>query len=1845
MKSKIKRYSKSTLSVILSICMLLSCMTVGIIATDAAKVTDEEVGASQRYIYCGISKNFYDYKDSSNWGFNFWGGTSEGVKSGTYLTSYTWDGRTYYMYRVQVYDDNNKVQFKGNDSWWVPSGGFSVTLNGTTNNAVFFSNGSDGWDGQFQQNYQQTSTASLAASSTSITTAQTSTLTPSLSSNSTYNEIKSTTYSVTRNSGSGTGSVTNGIFSATGAGTYTVTATVTYNPKYFTGITKTATATKQITVTAATTPTINTFTIDGGSSKTLNIGETATLASTTSNTSNTVSYSSSDSTVISISGTTVKALKPGTATITASLTGATSKTVSVTVRTPQFTLSYSPTSIPATGSSTATPTVSINTSYANSGSTSSSLTYSITSGTSYASINSSTGVVTSKTTAGSVTVKVTGTISYNGVTYTGATGTANITVSALPSIIYDCYPEGQSTSIGGTAAYDASASATVGSGAVVFKKSISLTSGNKYYIRIWDGSNNYKPSSEITTDKPLSGSGVGGTNSSESTKITPWATGTYDFYYDNTSHKFYVQGPHTVTFNANGHGTAPDSQVVAYGGKATQPTNPTATGWSFSGWYKEAACTNAWNFSTDTVTSNTTLYAKWTDVDYTITYPTTTTGYTLGGTKPATAKYGNTVSFTVTPSTGYRIVSVQYTPAGGSATNATAGSNNEYHFSMPGSNVTITVNVIRTYTVTLSAGTGFATKKYKINNDTQYTYSSAITVDAGSTVTFDVTYSTGYEFNTVTNATASNSNKTFTTAAINANTTVTITAKKTNYSLTGAVSPSGHGTVKFYSNSACTTQITTATYQQTVYAKYTPSGDGYQLHDFIYSGTGITSTSTSGNVFTFKMGYSAATITANVILQYSITYYVDMHENTVPSGTSVAIVTNMGGSTIMTDASGAACTANLTRVSSYNNSSNVYSATINTPVSQSGSTYSDLYIRIRFNGTNYVKDLNSDQVSAVVASNEVWFEAKNETSTALTFTYGTRSNSVVQNGYRRIYLAKPYSWQDSESAWENIGIYHWGDYTDIGWNNGIKMHYLGKSGTTDNDYHYYYVDIPKALDSTGQTVVTDGTGNKVSNIIFQGWGSYQSTTESGFQISAQTGNIENIPDSANFFVLSKDGSIYSGVRNDDAVIPNYTRFVSTVTLNKTETTVANIAPNYTGKSIVYTSNNTGVVTVDSNGVIHPVARGTTTIKVTIYGTIGNLVRGNEDESHKDYLTYNVTVTVKDPTQFENFNLMSVESKTFTVTIPQVSGNQPGYFDMSNVVMTVTGLQGVDKSTTSAIITITDTTSVDGTNQPTAFTVKYAKANSTFTGYDGIQITGKLTTKSIRRTAGNRYGHDHWEIDGTTSDITTSRVIDGGVETATSNIVFDNAHSAYSDIFAAYQYVDVTFNFNYYEYKPNVTEDGMIDYPYDADYVGTEDRTNASFDTSKHNLVEYTVSNYEVRGQTAANITSASLVNPAGLAIEVMPENNYYNYQITAATIEITNRSTTNYTATVTVNMTHTPKTYSVYLNGSLKKSNLNYQEYAELSVSSASKWYAVDSISSTDVTNAPLLATGTGYKFRVKGDTYLRTVAGSIADGDFNRSEVDFSHYEVVHRENSQNDLVEYLLQNFYISDFFSPDKVLDDRSLPYDEVNFVGGGVVYYSMTNGSPTANALNSGYVVNKNGDYVLDEDAIKQMLQSSIGNSVNSSNYQGCGVTDFEALAAEIGTEDAMKVAYGTEIPANQYVENGAKTGILFRYLPLETFSNNSENWSSGVPVKDEKGNYYTTLNNNTFRYSNTLQSYQYVYASGNENKETNEGRDMRLYSYYIYSYLTYNAETNVPETKYEVVLSDNYSDASTYWAGN
>jgi uncharacterized repeat protein (TIGR02543 family) len=77
---------------------------------------------------------------------------------------------------------------------------------------------------------------------------------------------------------------------------------------------------------------------------------------------------------------------------------------------------------------------------------------------------------------------------------------------------------------------------------------------------------------------------------------------------------------YTVSFNADGGIPAPAQQNINHGGKVTQPPAMTKIGYGFGGWYKNAALTNIWNFTTDTVTSDTLLYAKWDMNFHTVTF-------------------------------------------------------------------------------------------------------------------------------------------------------------------------------------------------------------------------------------------------------------------------------------------------------------------------------------------------------------------------------------------------------------------------------------------------------------------------------------------------------------------------------------------------------------------------------------------------------------------------------------------------------------------------------------------------------------------------------------------------------------------------------------------------------------------------------------------------------------------------------------------------------------------------------------------------------------------------------------------------------------------------------------------------------------------------------------------------------------------------------------------------------------------------------------------------------------------------------------------------------------------------
>ena len=83
--------------------------------------------------------------------------------------------------------------------------------------------------------------------------------------------------------------------------------------------------------------------------------------------------------------------------------------------------------------------------------------------------------------------------------------------------------------------------------------------------------------------------------------------------FDNSNEeiKSLVRFAHGVTFEMNGHGTALADQTVYTGDPITEIAEPTAAGYTFAGWYTDKALTQKFDVENDTITGDTTLYAKW----------------------------------------------------------------------------------------------------------------------------------------------------------------------------------------------------------------------------------------------------------------------------------------------------------------------------------------------------------------------------------------------------------------------------------------------------------------------------------------------------------------------------------------------------------------------------------------------------------------------------------------------------------------------------------------------------------------------------------------------------------------------------------------------------------------------------------------------------------------------------------------------------------------------------------------------------------------------------------------------------------------------------------------------------------------------------------------------------------------------------------------------------------------------------------------------------------------------------------------------------------------------------------
>ena len=193
---------------------------------------------------------------------------------------------------------------------------------------------------------------------------------------------------------------------------------------------------------------------------------------------------------------------------------------------------------------------------------------------------------------GGVYVHFGGTFEMSGGTITGNTadtngndvyvgGTFNVTTAGTADSVY--LPEGKTINVTGTFAGTISGivseDRTIGTRIVSFQGSVQGSSEDRKYFQL---------------DETLTGQSLGLT-------------------YDATQKVLELAPTYTVSFQAYEGTPKPEDQTVTHGDTVDDPGTLTKEGHTFAGWHEDAAFQTPWDFATDVVTKDRTLYAKWTE--------------------------------------------------------------------------------------------------------------------------------------------------------------------------------------------------------------------------------------------------------------------------------------------------------------------------------------------------------------------------------------------------------------------------------------------------------------------------------------------------------------------------------------------------------------------------------------------------------------------------------------------------------------------------------------------------------------------------------------------------------------------------------------------------------------------------------------------------------------------------------------------------------------------------------------------------------------------------------------------------------------------------------------------------------------------------------------------------------------------------------------------------------------------------------------------------------------------------------------------------------------------------------
>ena len=329
---------------------------------------------------------------------------------------------------------------------------------------------------------------------------------------------------------------------------------------------------------------------------------------------------------------------------------------------------------------------------------------------------------------------------------------------------------------------------------------------------------------------------------------------TYTFKYDisytgKTLYARFKANQYTITYKDQGGGTFSGTHASGYPtkhtyGTATTLKDPSKAGYTFEGWFTDAACTNkVTSLGATAYTASITLYAKWTAIAETK-YEVNISSGANGSVSPSGPQQvgASGISVTATPSTGYKFK--EWIVSGGAKVASTTAA-------------TTTVTATAQGTVTAS----FEEELYNItvtSNNAAYGDVNPKAPKAGikTTAKIEATPYDGYEFvkwtapSSITLENANNASTTITKAT--ASGTVSATFQEIKYTITIKSSDANQGTVTPTSDQVGKHRAVTI--------KATPK-TGYRFKNWT-STTGITITDANNATTTIK-ATQIGTVTAH----------------------------------------------------------------------------------------------------------------------------------------------------------------------------------------------------------------------------------------------------------------------------------------------------------------------------------------------------------------------------------------------------------------------------------------------------------------------------------------------------------------------------------------------------------------------------------------------------------------------------------------------------------------------------------------------------------------------------------------------------------------------------------------------------------------------------------------------------------------------------------------------------------------------------------------------------------------------------------------------------------------------